>query len=261
MPRTAGFARRSPTGYEMELGAYSAPGAQRDDDAAPFDRAWLSRKGCPLVVHPRSNPLQETRSAVWQTPRPSAETIEAVQKSCMSVVDKPVRLAEAFYGHLFSMAPSLRPMFADDLSEQMQKMTDTLLTVIAQLAKTDTSRLEKALHQMGVDHYTRYQVEPTHYLYVAHALTRAVRDITGREYSSRLSSAWISVCKWVTEQMCAGAYAAMLTQAQIDAETCTVPPTAVPDPRTPGDSTSATPSRHRSDARRFLSSSPLDEHP
>ena len=206
-------------------------------------------------MHPLSNPLQETRTVIWQTPRPSAETIEAVQKSCMAVADKPVRLAEAFYGHLFTMAPALRPMFADDLSEQMQKMTDTLLTVIAQLAKTDTSRLENVLYQMGVDHYTRYQVEPTHYLYVAHALTRAVRDIAGREYSSRLSSAWISVCKWVTERMCAGADAAMHTQAQIDAETRTVPPTiTVPDPRTPGDSTSSTPSRRRSGARRFLSS-------
>ena len=205
-------------------------------------------------MHPRSNPLQETRGAVWQTPRPSAETIEAVQKSCLAVVDKPVRLAEAFYGHLFTMAPGLRPMFADDLSEQMQKMTDTLLAVIAQLAKTDTSRLQNALHQMGVDHYTRYRVEPTHYLYVAHALTRAVRDIAGLEYSSRLSSAWISVCKWVTERMCAGAYSAMQEQSQIEAEVRTVQPTTVPDPRTSVDSLSTTPNHHKGDTGRFRSS-------
>ena len=62
----------------------------------------------------------------------------------MAVVDKPVRLAEAFYGHLFTMAPGLRPMFADDLSEQMQRMTDILLAVITQLSRTDTSRLENA---------------------------------------------------------------------------------------------------------------------
>ena len=74
----------------------------------------VEERGSPLVVHPRSNPLLETRGGAWQTPRPSAETIAAVQKSCMAVADKPVRLAEAFYGHLFAMATELRPRFADE---------------------------------------------------------------------------------------------------------------------------------------------------
>jgi hemoglobin-like flavoprotein len=170
----------------------------------------------------------------------------------MAVADKPVRLAEAFYGHLFAMAPELRPMFADDLSEQMQRMTDILLTVITQLAGTDTRRLENALCNMGMDHYVRYRVGPPHYLYVAHALTRAVRDIAGWEYSSQLSSAWVSVCKWVTDQMCAGAYLAMQAPAADDTETHTVQPTAtVPDPRTPPKNSRRTTNRSNSGVRRF----------
>ena len=39
MRRAGRASRRSPPGYEMELGAYSASGAQRDHDTAPFDRA------------------------------------------------------------------------------------------------------------------------------------------------------------------------------------------------------------------------------
>jgi hemoglobin-like flavoprotein len=188
-----------------------------------------------LVVHSRFIPLpRETRLEEWQTPRPSADTIEAVQKSCLAVADKPVRLAEAFYHHLFAMAPSLRPMFAEDLSAQMQKMTDTLLAIIEQLATTNTSKLENGLYRMGVDHYRRYGVEPTHYLYVAHALTRAVRDITGWDFSSRLSSSWISVCQWITTLMCAGARAAMDAPAPTGTEPHGGQPrTALPDPRTP----------------------------
>jgi hypothetical protein len=103
---------------------------------------------------------------------------------------------------------------------------------------------------MGIDHYVRYRVEPTHYLYIAHALTRAVRDIAGYEYSSQLSSAWVSVCKWVTEQMCAGTYFAMQTPAPTDAEAHAVQPTvSVPDPRRPPKNSRRTPNHRNSGVR------------
>jgi hemoglobin-like flavoprotein len=125
------------------------------------------------------------------------------------VADRPVRLAEVFYQHLFEMAPATRAMFAVDMTEQMQKMTDTLLAAIAQLSTNDTGRLEVVLHRMGREHYERYQVEPDHYTYIAHALTRAVRDVAGWEYTSYLSSCWIALSQWVTHHMIAGTRSAM----------------------------------------------------
>jgi hemoglobin-like flavoprotein len=105
--------------------------------------------------------------------------MDAVQKSCLAVAERPVLLAEVFYGHLFEMAPWLRPMFAADMTDQMQKMTDTLLAAVAQLSTADTADLEVLLYRMGADHYVRHQVEPAHYVYVAHALTRARRRRLG----------------------------------------------------------------------------------
>ncbi|MCF7553258.1 globin domain-containing protein [Pseudonocardia sp. WMMC193] len=142
--------------------------------------------------------------------------MDVVVASCQAVADRPVRLAEVFYSHLFAMAPWLRPMFAPDMTEQMQKMSDTLLAAITQLTTVDTADLEVLLYQMGQDHYTRYEVEPKHYLYVAHALTRAVREVAGWEYSSYLSSSWIAVCQWVTGHMCAGARAAIADAGRVE---------------------------------------------
>lgn len=137
--------------------------------------------------------------------RPSPEVIAAVQASCAAVAARPVRLAEVFYANLFEMAPSLRGMFAADMTDQMQKMTDVLLGAIAQIATRDTVELEAALRTLGADHKTRYGVESQHYLVIGHALTRAVREVAGPAYTGALSSCWISLVQWVATHMVAGA--------------------------------------------------------
>lgn len=149
----------------------------------------------------------------WTPPRtierPPREVMDAVQRSCELVADRPVRLAEVFYKYLFELAPSTRSLFKDDMSEQMQNMTTTLLTAISQLAGTDTADLEVLLQRMGADHYRRHRVQPEHYGYVGHALTRAVRDVSKWHYDGYLSSCWVALTQWVTAQMITGARRAM----------------------------------------------------
>jgi hemoglobin-like flavoprotein len=139
--------------------------------------------------------------------RPSAAVITAVRDSCRAVANRPVRLAEAFYQHLFEMAPATRAMFPDDMTDQMQKMTDTLLGAIAALDGADLAGLEAALHRLGAAHKTNYGAVTEHYLYIGHALTRAVRDVAGPAYSGSLSSSWIALYQWVAAHMLEGARA------------------------------------------------------
>ena len=141
--------------------------------------------------------------------------IAAVSASCRAVVDRPVRLAEVFYEHLFEIAPQLRAMFPVDMTTQMQKMSDTLLFAIGQLESLDTAALEAALRHLGATHRTRYGVEAEQYRYVGHALTRAVRDVAGLAYSGALSSSWIAVYQYVEAHMGAGAL--------LDAESVALP--------------------------------------
>ncbi len=153
-----------------------------------------------------SNRPDGVESAVpIQVRRPAPEVIAAVSKSCQAVADRPVRLAEAFYEHLFEIAPQLRTMFPADMTAQMQRMSDTLVGALAQLQRFDTAQLEAALRRLGAEHRTRYGVEAEQYRYVGHALTRAVRDVAGLAYSGALSSAWIAVYQYLAGHMTAGA--------------------------------------------------------
>ncbi|MFC4947259.1 globin domain-containing protein [Pseudonocardia sp. GCM10023141] len=158
--------------------------------------------------------------------RPSPATIAAVRASCRAVASRPVTLAEVFYEHLFEMAPNTRAMFPADMSEQMQKMTDTLLGAIAYLEQFDTAEMEATLRRLGAAH-VNYGVLPEHYLYIGHALTRAVRDVAGSTYSGSLSSSWIAVYQWVAAHMLAGAQEA----AEPVAEAVDSLPVALPLPR------------------------------
>lgn len=151
-----------------------------------------------------SEPQWITVTSVVVVPRPAPAVIELVRASCQAVIDRPVRLAEAFYEQLFAMAPGVRGMFPADMTEQMQKMTDTLLTAVSTLASADTAHLETVLHRLGAQHRSQYGVEPEHYLYIGHALTRAVRDVSGSLWSGALSSAGIAVYQWIAAHMISG---------------------------------------------------------
>lgn len=138
-------------------------------------------------------------------PRPGPAVLADVRDSCLAVTDRPVRLAESFYWHLFDIAPRTRDMFPANMSDQMQKMIDVLLAAVAGLDDADTTELEASLRSLGAHHRRYLNVEPAHYGYIGHALTRAVRDVSGPRWSGALSSSWIAVTQWMTTQMLSGA--------------------------------------------------------
>jgi hemoglobin-like flavoprotein len=144
--------------------------------------------------------------------RPALADVEAIQGSLAAVRQRPVELAEVFYGQLFAIVPAARAMFPPDLSAQMQKMTTTLLTAIATLGDAyadghdgQLAALERSLWQLGAAHRDRWQVQTGHYVYIPHALTRAVREVAGSAWSGSLSSSWIALTMWVNGHMLAGA--------------------------------------------------------
>ncbi len=141
-----------------------------------------------------------------QTPRrPARGDIIAIQASLAAVRKRPVALAEAFYRHLFAMAPGTRPLFGDDLTVQMQRMIDVLLATIGTLEDpADQAALERSLQVLGVRHCNHFNVHPEHYRYFAHALTRAVRDVAGPAWTGSLSSSWIGLTLWITGHMLIG---------------------------------------------------------
>ena len=144
--------------------------------------------------------------------RPARTDVAAIQSSLSAVQRRPVQLAEAFYAHLFELAPPARALFPTDLTQQMQKMATALIGVVTTLSDTyqdgqdgQITALEQALARLGALHRTRWQIQPEHYHYIPHALTRAVRDVAGPAWCGTLSSNWIALIQWINSHMLAGA--------------------------------------------------------
>jgi len=137
-----------------------------------------------------------------QIHRPSPETVELVRRSCESVADRPIELAERFYLYLFDLAPEARPMFPADMTAQTEKLCGALVAAIQALDAPD--RIEATLHKLGAHHHRRHAVEPAHYLYVGQSLMHAVRDLAA-EWMPSIGSAWVEVFEWLRDTMLAGA--------------------------------------------------------
>jgi len=136
--------------------------------------------------------------------RPDPEAMAVVQRSAAKVAARPIALAEAFYKHLFALAPGVRPMFPKDMTAQNDKLCRALLDCIQALTGTDraASEMEWALRRLGTRHADRFAVHPEHYPYVGHALVRAVRDISD-DWSATCASSWVWVYDWMSSHMLA----------------------------------------------------------
>jgi hypothetical protein len=64
--------------------------------------------------------------------------------------------------------------------------------------------LERSLYTLGARHRDHGNVVSGHYVYIAYALTRAVRDVAGSAWSGSLSSYWIALTQWITGHMLVG---------------------------------------------------------
>jgi hemoglobin-like flavoprotein len=157
-----------------------------------------------LGVGPRV-PSRSGRQVPRSDGRPDPEALAVVQRTAAVVADRPVALAEAFYQHLFQLAPGVRTMFPADMSAQNEKLCRALFQCVRALAADDreATDMEHALRRLGAQHANRYAVQPEHYPYVGHALARAVRDLS-QDWSTTCTSSWIWVYTWMSEHMLAG---------------------------------------------------------
>src|SRR3978361_1919263 len=90
-----------------------------------------------------------------------------VRESFAKVVPIAPQAAALFYDRLFSLDPSLRPLFKGDMNEQGRKLMAMIGTAVANLGQLD--RIVPAVQGLGRKHVT-YGVRPDHYDTVGAAL-------------------------------------------------------------------------------------------
>ena len=92
-----------------------------------------------------------------------------------------------FYGRLFEVAPAVRSMFPDDLSEQRKKLMTTLAVVVNGL-----SNLEAVLPAASAlaKRHVPYGARPEHYPVVGGALLWTLEKGLGDAWTPDLAAAW-----------------------------------------------------------------------
>jgi|FLYL01.1.fsa_nt_gi hemoglobin-like flavoprotein len=112
-------------------------------------------------------------------------------------------LALLFYGRLFEIDPSLRPMFHTDLKAQGLKLIATLEAVVNALDNLDAIRPK--LEELGRKHVD-YGVRPEHYDKLTAALLWALSQALAPSFFPKHKAAWRDLMDRVSEAMKAGGY-------------------------------------------------------
>ena len=115
------------------------------------------------------------------------QQITLVQTSWQKVVPIKDKAAELFYGKLFELDPSLKPLFKGDIAEQGRKLMSILNTAVNSL--NDLPAIVPAVQAMGRRH-AGYGVQDGHYDTVAGALLWTLGAGLGDAFTDEVKAAW-----------------------------------------------------------------------
>lgn len=118
------------------------------------------------------------------------EQVRLVQTTFAKVAPISEAAAAMFYGRLFEIDPSLKPLFKGDLTEQGRKLMSMLALAVNGLNRL--SDLVPAVQQLGVRH-VRYGVTDVHYDTVAAALLWTLDKGLGPDFTPEVKDAWVAV--------------------------------------------------------------------
>jgi hemoglobin-like flavoprotein len=131
------------------------------------------------------------------------EQIKLVQDSFAKVAPISEKAAELFYGRLFEIAPQVRAMFPDDMTEQRKKLMATLAIVVNGLNNLDT--ILPAASALAKRHVS-YGAEAAHYPVVGQALLWTLEQGLGPSWTPEVAAAWTGAYTTLSGFMISEAY-------------------------------------------------------
>jgi len=108
-----------------------------------------------------------------------------------------------FYDRLFEVAPSVRPMFPDDMTEQRKKLMATLAVVVGGL--TNLEAVLPAASALAKRHVS-YGAKPEHYPVVGGALLFTLEKGLGEAWTPQVAAAWTAAYGTLSGFMISEAY-------------------------------------------------------
>lgn len=113
--------------------------------------------------------------------------IELVKQSFMLVKPIQAQAAGLFYGQLFTVDPSLRPLFKGDMTEQGKKLMAMIATAVSSLHTLD--RIIPAVESLGRRH-SGYGVSEQHFDTVGQTLIWTLNHALGPAFTKETQEAW-----------------------------------------------------------------------
>lgn len=116
------------------------------------------------------------------------EQVALVKESWQKVVPISEQAAELFYGKLFELDPSLKPLFKGDMKEQGKKLMSTIGLCVTSLDRLDD--ILPAVQNLGRKHTVEYNVPDSSYATVGEALLWTLGQGLGDEFTDDVKTAW-----------------------------------------------------------------------
>src|SRR5512139_828061 len=132
------------------------------------------------------------------------ENIARVKHSWRQVRPIQDTAARLFYGRLFELDPSLRPLFKGDLGEQGRKLMTMIDLVVTSL--DNLGPLLHAIEDLGRRHVA-YGVTEAHYDTVGSALLWTLGKGLGNQFTQPVEAAWLEAYTTLASAMKQAAYA------------------------------------------------------
>lgn len=128
--------------------------------------------------------------------------LSLIRVAATRLAEAPIPATNAFYTRLFQVAPAIRPLFAEDMFEQSEKLWNSIVTVVEYAE--DLERLRPVLRHMGARH-VGYGALPEHYGVVVDSLLDTIARTMGEDWSPPQADAWAHVLARVAAMMIEGA--------------------------------------------------------
>ena len=134
----------------------------------------------------------------------NADQIAHVQRTFAAVEPIADQAAALLYGRPFEIAPEVRPLFGDDLTDQGRKLMNTLGAVVRGLDKLDS--VVPTVQRLGERH-VGYGVSPEHYEPVGAALLWTLEQGLGDAFTPEVAESWAAAYGIVADVMMTAAEA------------------------------------------------------
>lgn len=136
--------------------------------------------------------------------------IEIVQQTFEKVRPIAPAAAELFYGKLFELDPTLRPLFKGDIREQGRMLMSMIAGAVRGLS--NAAALVPVLTDLGRRHEA-YGVIDRHYVTVGSALIWTLEQGMGKDFTAEVRDAWCAAYELMAGVMQQGAREFRLAQA------------------------------------------------